>query len=55
MHFTLRKNSLKTPDLDDFVKCYSASHRNKREETERFKRFSVEDLLKRDKLNLDTF
>jgi type I restriction enzyme M protein len=55
MHFTLRKNSLKTEDLDDFVRCYTHEDRKKRKETERFKRFAVEDLLKRDKLNLDIF
>jgi type I restriction enzyme M protein len=55
MHLTLRKNSLKPADLNDFVKCYSHEDRNKREETERFKRFAVDDLLKRDKLNLDIF
>jgi type I restriction enzyme M protein len=54
-HFTLKKNPLKASDLDDFVACYSAGHRGKRKETERFKRFDVADLLKRDKLNLDIF
>jgi len=55
MHFTLRKNTLKSSDLDDFVKCYSAADRSKRKEdkADRFKRFAVEELLKRDKLNLD--
>jgi type I restriction enzyme M protein len=52
-HFTLRKNTLKNSDLDDFRQCYSASNRTKRKETERFKRFPVNELLKRDKLNLD--
>ena len=35
--------------------CYAADNSAKRQETERFKRFAVEDLLKRDKLNLDIF
>jgi type I restriction enzyme M protein len=52
-HFTLRKNTLKNSDLDDFRQCYSASDRIKRKETVRFKRFPVNELLKRDKLNLD--
>ena len=52
-HFTLRKNTLKAADLDDFRSCYAAGDRTKREETECFKRFAVDDLLKRDKLNLD--
>ena len=49
-NFTLKKNPLQAKDLEDFVACYS-----KRKETERFKRFPVADLLKRDKLNLDIF
>jgi type I restriction enzyme M protein len=53
MQFTLRKNPLQRSDLDDFVACYRAGNRTQRLEAERFKRFSVEDLLKRDKLNLD--
>ena len=53
--FTLKKNPLKTADLDDFVACYAAGRRDRRQESERFRRFSVEDLLKRDKLNLDIF
>jgi len=54
-HFTLKKNPLKSADLDDFITSYSASNRNKRKEAERFKCFNVKDLLKRDKLNLDIF
>ncbi len=52
-HFTLRKNTLKASDLDDFRTSYASGNRTKREETECFKRFAVDDLLKRDKLNLD--
>jgi type I restriction enzyme M protein len=54
-NFTLKKNPLKPADLDDFVGCYSAGRRDKRKESERFKRFGVDELLKRDKLNLDIF
>lgn len=54
-HFTLKKNPLEAEDLADFVACYSAANRGKRKETERFKKFDVADLLKRDKLNLDIF
>jgi type I restriction enzyme M protein len=36
--------------LDDFVRCY-----RERQETERFRRFSYEQLAARDKLNLDIF
>jgi type I restriction enzyme M protein len=55
LHFTLKKNPLQPSDLDDFIGCYAAGNHSKRKETERFKRFSVADLLKRDKLNLDIF
>jgi type I restriction enzyme M protein len=54
-HFTLKTNPLKRADLDDFVSCYHAENRHVRKETERFKSFSFEDLLKRDKVNLDIF
>lgn len=54
-HFTLKKNPIKREDLDDFVACYKADNRAKRKETDRFRKFKVEDLLKRDKLNLDIF
>ena len=54
-HFTLKKKPLATGDLQDFVHCYSTSRRDARQETERFKRFAVQDLLARDKLNLDIF
>jgi type I restriction enzyme M protein len=54
-HFTLKENPLKRSDLDDFVACYHPKNRHERIESERFKSFSYEDLLKRDKLNLDIF
>jgi type I restriction enzyme M protein len=54
-HFTLKKNPLRRSDLDDFIACYAAGNRAKRKETERFKRFTVDELMKRDKLNLDIF
>lgn len=37
-------------DFDDFIHCYRA-----RQETERFRRFSYDELARRDKLNLDIF
>jgi len=54
-HFTLKENTLKEEDLDDFVKCYNPNNRHKRKESERFKCFSYEEILKRDKTNLDIF
>jgi type I restriction enzyme M protein len=54
-HFTLKTNSLKRSDLDDFVTSYHPENRHERKETDRFKSFSYEDLVKRDKINLDVF
>src|SRR6266496_270986 len=47
-HFTLKTNPLKRGHLDDFVSCYNAENRHERKETERFKSFAYDDLLKRD-------
>ena len=55
MRFTLKENPLKRIDLDGFVKCFNPKNRHERKETERFKGFTYEDLLKRDKVNLDIF
>ncbi|MGH2711534.1 MAG: N-6 DNA methylase [Actinomycetota bacterium] len=55
MHFTLRTSPLSRTDLDDFVKCYNAENRHQRQESERFRSFSYEDLMKRDKASLDIF
>jgi type I restriction enzyme M protein len=41
--------------LDDFVACYNPKNRHERKESERFKTFAYDDLLKRDKINLDIF
>jgi len=51
--FTLRERPLKRADLDDFVACYRSRRRDRREDSERFRRFGYEELAKRDKLNLD--
>ena len=53
--FTLKTNPLTPADLDDFVACYNPDNHHQREETERFRRFSYDDLVKRDKANLDIF
>ncbi len=66
LHFTLKENTLKRSDLDDFVACYFGGKRRRparrsspsrfdRKESERFKSFSYDELIKRDKLNLDIF
>lgn len=55
MHFTLKENSLKYEHLQDFIKCYNPENRFDRKETERFKCFGYEEIIKRDKTNLDIF
>jgi type I restriction enzyme M protein len=55
MHFTLKTNSLKFEDLQDFVTCYHASNKLERKESERFHAFSYDKLMERDKVNLDIF
>jgi len=54
-HFTLKENSLRYNDLQDFIKCYNADNRFEREETERFKAFTYNELIQRDKESLDIF
>ena len=53
--FTLKTNPLTRSHLDDFVACYNPDNRREREETERFRRFAHDDLVKRDKASLDIF
>jgi type I restriction enzyme M protein len=55
MRFTLKENTLRRKDLDDFVACYRADNRGQRAETERFHRFAYDELLARDKVSLDLF
>src|SRR3989338_328710 len=55
INFTLKENPLKEEDLDDFIKCYNSDNRYQRKETERFKCFAYDEILKRDKTNLDIF
>jgi type I restriction enzyme M protein len=54
-HFTLKTNPLKRSDLDDFVACYRPKNRHERKETEHFRPFAYDDLIKRDKASLDIF
>jgi type I restriction enzyme M protein len=54
-HFTLKTNPLKYEDLKDFIQCYNPGNRRQREETERFKRFTYDELMQRDKVSLDIF
>ena len=54
-HFTLKESPLKRSDLDDFVACYNSKNRHERKPADRFRSFTYEELIKRDKLNLDIF
>lgn len=53
--FTLKTNQLKYDDLEDFVQCYNPENRYGREESERFKVFTYDELMQRDKVSLDIF
>lgn len=55
IHFTLKTQQMKYDDLKDFVECYNPKNRFKRKETERFKKFSYDEIIARDKTNLDIF
>ena len=54
-HFTLKQNPMKNEDLQDFINCYNSENRRDRKETERFKVFTYDELIKRDNVNLDIF
>ena len=53
MHFTLKTKTLQNADLAEFVESYSPEDRSKRVESERFRRFTYDELMARDKANLD--
>lgn len=60
IHHTLKKNPLKLNDLQDFITCYNASNRHKRKEIwsaenpdGRWRKFSYEEIITRDKTSLD--
>ncbi|UJX40899.1 type I restriction-modification system subunit M [Desulfovibrio sp. JY] len=55
IHFTLVERPLKLADMVDFIDSYSTDNRAARKETERFKCVAYEELVSRDKLNLDIF
>jgi type I restriction enzyme M protein len=54
-NFTLRERPLKRAELDDFVACYRPGALHTRTESKRFRRFAYDELVKRDKINLDIF
>ncbi len=61
IHHTLKKNPLKLEDLRDFITCYNSANRHKRTETYqsetnpegRWRKFTYQEILSRDKTNLD--
>lgn len=62
MHFTLKQHPMTDADLQDFIKCYNSKNRLDREETwsvdnpdGRFRKYSITDILNRDKTSLDIF
>lgn len=62
MHFTLKQHPMTDADLQDFIKCYNPKNRLDREETwsvdnpdGRFRKYSITDILNRDKTSLDIF
>ncbi|MFC5180781.1 class I SAM-dependent DNA methyltransferase [Actinomadura harenae] len=52
-NFTMKRNPLTRADLDDFIKSYRPGDRGARYETDRFKAFDYNELITRDKVNLD--
>src|SRR5207248_1939797 len=61
-NFTLKTNPLKRADLNDFVACYRPENRHERSATwgedeadGRWRSYSYEELIQRDKVSLDIF
>jgi len=53
-HFTLKQNPLRREHLHEFVNCYLPGRaRSERVESDRFRSFTYEELIARDKVNLD--
>ena len=62
IHFTLKQNPLTDRDLADFIACYHPESPNERQETwspdnpdGRWRKFSIDEILARDKVSLDIF
>jgi len=63
IHHTLKKKPLRFEDLADFVNCYNPTNRHKRKATwhpdkspeGRWRKFTYEELIARDKTSLDVF
>ena len=62
IHFTLKQNPMSDDDLKDFISCYNPTNRHQRKETwseknpdGRWRRFDIDEILKRDKTSFDIF
>lgn len=63
IHHTLKKKTMRYEDLQDFINCYNPENRHKRSETwdvennpeGRWRKFTYEELIARDKTSLDVF
>lgn len=62
MHFTLKQHPMTDSDLEEFISCYKANDRGNRQETYseenpegRWRKFSVQEILERDKTSMDIF
>ena len=62
IHFTLKQHPMTDADLLEFIQCYNPENRHERTNTwseenpdGRWRKFSVEEILKRDKTSLDIF
>ena len=53
LNFSLVTNPLTDDYLTDFINCYHAENISQRQESERFKKFNYDEVIKRDKTNLD--
>ncbi|NCO23956.1 MAG: DNA methyltransferase [Candidatus Infernicultor aquiphilus] len=55
MHFTLKENKMEFEDLKNFIECYNPENRHGRKEAERFRKFTYNEIVLRDKTSLDIF
>ena len=62
VHFTLKKNPMQKANLQDFINCYSPQNRAQRQPTwsetnpeGRWRKFTYDELISRDKTSLDIF
>ena len=62
IHHTLKKKPIRLADLEDFINCYNPANRHQRQETwsednpdGRWRKFTYEVIIARDKTNLDIF